>query len=307
MLKRLIRVVACMTIIAIAHTGTTGATTSSPDERRGGSFPARIELPQGFQPEGIAIKGTTFYVGSIPTGAIYRGDLRTGKGKVLTPTSEGSASIGIAVHRSRLFVAGGATGQARVIDARTGAVIKTYQLATGVTFVNDVVIAHRSAWFTDSRNQVLYRVPLDLGPAETKPLTGDLVYQDGFNLNGIEASVGGKLVLVQSNTGKLFTADPRSGITREIDLGTESVPNGDGLLLEGRTLYVVQNQLNVIAVVRLSQGLATGTVVKRLEPEGVDVPTTIDRFRNKLYVVNARFTTTPTPTTEYWITAIRRR
>jgi hypothetical protein len=36
-------------------------------------FPERIALPNGFQPEGIAIgRGTTFYVGSIPTGAVYR-------------------------------------------------------------------------------------------------------------------------------------------------------------------------------------------------------------------------------------------
>ena len=54
----------------------TGAAVAAP-------FPSRIDLPDGFRPEGIAIgKGTTFYVGSIPTGAIYRGDLRTGDGDV---------------------------------------------------------------------------------------------------------------------------------------------------------------------------------------------------------------------------------
>ena len=46
-----------------------------------GSFPEVIPLPNGFQPEGIAINSSgTFYVGSIPTGAIYRGDLATGAG-----------------------------------------------------------------------------------------------------------------------------------------------------------------------------------------------------------------------------------
>ena len=46
------------------------------------SFPATIALPNGWQPEGIAVgDGSTFYVGSIPTGAVYRGDLRTGKGR----------------------------------------------------------------------------------------------------------------------------------------------------------------------------------------------------------------------------------
>ena len=41
-------------------------------------FPAHIDLPDGFRPEGIAIQGNTFYVGSIPTGAVVRGNLRTG-------------------------------------------------------------------------------------------------------------------------------------------------------------------------------------------------------------------------------------
>src|ERR687898_2385854 len=52
----------------------------------GGGFPERIALPDGFRPEGIAIgKQATFYVGSIPTGAIYRGNLRTGEGSVFIP------------------------------------------------------------------------------------------------------------------------------------------------------------------------------------------------------------------------------
>ena len=50
----------------------------------------------------------------------------------------------------RLFVAGGPTGTARVIDGRNGDVLKTYQLTTSTpTFVNDVVITKDAAWFTD--------------------------------------------------------------------------------------------------------------------------------------------------------------
>ena len=77
-------------------------------------FPTHIDLPNGFRPEGIVIgKGTTFYVGSIPTGALYRGDLRTGQGEVITPgAASGSASIGLAIDdHERVYVAGGGTGQ----------------------------------------------------------------------------------------------------------------------------------------------------------------------------------------------------
>ncbi len=51
------------------------------------AFPGRIDLPDGFQPEGVATAGEQFFVGSIPTGAVYRGSLRTGNGAVLVPAS----------------------------------------------------------------------------------------------------------------------------------------------------------------------------------------------------------------------------
>src|SRR6476660_3043547 len=95
-------------------------------------FPDVISLPNGFQPEGIAIgRGTTFYVGSIPTGAVYRGDLRTGEGAVLVAGAPGRAAIGVAVdQRDRLFVAGGPTGKAFVY-APDGSLLGSYQLASG--------------------------------------------------------------------------------------------------------------------------------------------------------------------------------
>ena len=89
-------------------------------------YPAEIQLPPGWQPEGIAVgKGHTFYVGSIPTGAIYAGDLRTGDGDPLVPAQEGRNAVGIEVDsRDRIFVAGGMTGDAYVYDARTGDVAR---------------------------------------------------------------------------------------------------------------------------------------------------------------------------------------
>ncbi len=279
------------------------------------SFPELISLPNGFQPEGIAIgRGTTFYVGSIPTGAVYRGDLRTGKGAVLVPGAEGRAAIGLAVdRRNRLFVAGGPTGKAFVYDAATGRQLALYQLASGAgaTFVNDVFVTRNGAWLTDSNRHVLYRIPIGsngaLGSsAQTLPLTGDFQPAPGFNLNGIEATPDGKtLVVVQSATGKLFTVDPATGASEEIDLGGATVQNGDGLLLRGRTLSVVQNMLNRIAVVRLAADLSSGTVVRHLTDPDLDVPTTIDRLGNRLYAVNARFGTPPGPSTEYQVVQLR--
>ena len=277
------------------------------------TFPKTIPLPNGWQPEGIAIgKGTTFYVGSIPTGAIFRGDLRTGQGAVLVPGAEGRAAIGIEYDRGRLFVAGGPTGKAFVYDAKTGALIREVQLATGTdaTFINDVVVTRKAAYFTDSNRAVIYKLPLSRhgSPAATAqeiPLSGDFQLVQGFNLNGIEA-VRCTLISVQSATGKLFRIDPRSGVADEIDLGGLALTNGDGLLLKGRTLYVVQNQDNQIAALRLSSHLESGHLIRTITDPAFDVPTTTDNFGRFLYVVNARFGTTPTPDTEYNVVRVRR-
>jgi outer membrane protein assembly factor BamB len=273
------------------------------------AWPDTIRLPDGFQPEGIAISGKTFYVGSIPTGAVYRGDLRTGRGAVLVQGVTGRAAIGIKVRRGLIFLAGGPTGKAFVYNARTGAPVATYTLTTGTTFVNDVAVTGNAAWFTDSVNPVLYRVQLAAagrpGPeVETIRLTGDLQYVAGFNVNGIDATTS-RLILVQSNTGKLFTST-FAGVTDEIALGGTTLVNGDGILLSGRILYVVQNRNNRIARVALNGRLTSGRVTGFITDPDFDVPTTVDDSGRRLYAVNARFGTTGA-NTRYDVVQVRKR
>jgi len=118
------------------------------------TFPDTIRLPDGWQPEGIAAgRGTSLYAGSVPTGAIWKGDARTGRGDVLVEGQPGRAAIGIKVdRRNRLFVAGGPTGMAFVYDARTGEDLASYRLTpegNAATFVNDVVVTGTGAFFND--------------------------------------------------------------------------------------------------------------------------------------------------------------
>lgn len=274
------------------------------------AFPERIALPKGWQPEGIAIAPTTgtFFVGSIPTGAVYRGSLRTGKGSVLVQGRDGRSAIGVELNGGRLYVAGGGTGKGFVYDAQTGGDVATYQLATGsgATFVNDVVVTNGAAWFTDSNRAVLYRVAVATGAVQAVPLSGDYTHEAGFNANGIDAtSDGSRLVIVQSNTGKLFTVDPATGNAKAIDLGGTSMTNGDGLLLVGRTLYVVRNRLNRVAVISLAADLASGRVLRELTDRDFDVPTTMDDYGSRLYAVNARFGTAATAKTKYDVVQFR--
>jgi sugar lactone lactonase YvrE len=272
-------------------------------------YPETIPLPPGWQPEGIATGfGNQFFSGSRAGGGIFRGDLKTGTGKIIVPQREGGAATGLKVDRhNRLFVSGAATGTARVYNAGSGRLLREYQLTTDDSFINDVALTRKAAYFTDSVNQRLYVVKRN--KAKTLPLTGDLQYDDDpetFELNGIVAAGHGKLIAVQSRLGKLFLIDKHSGRTREIDLGGATTPNGDGLLLDGRTLYVVQNRDNKIAVIHLEHGLRRGEIKRFLTDDDFDVPTTIAERGGFLWAVNARFTTTPTPTTPYDVVRVSR-
>ena len=282
------------------------------------SFPDVIPLPDGFQPEGIATgTGTTFYVGSIPTGAVYRGDLRTGEGEVLVQPQAGRAAIGLKYddRSGLLFVAGGPTGYAYIYDGETGANVAEIQLTTLPSFINDVVITRDAAYFTNSFQPFIYRVPLEnngdlpaVPTVEEIPLGGEYQFTPGaFNANGIAATPNGKtLIIVNSTEGALYNVDPTTGVATRIDLGTGAVPNGDGILLQGKTLYVVQNRLNQIAVIELNADLTSGTITEIITDSDFRVPTTIARFGSSLYAVNARFGTPPTPDTEYEVVRVSR-
>jgi sugar lactone lactonase YvrE len=273
----------------------------------GQTLPRRIDLPDDWQPEGIAAApGNQLFVGSVPNGAVLRVDARTGRSRIVVAGRDGRAATGLKVSDGRLFVSGAGTGQAWVYSARTGRQLAAYQLAPrgSDTFVNDVVVTAQGAYFTDSRRNRIYRVPLDLSAARAIKLSG-IPLRPGNNLNGIVATPDGKsLIAVQTNVGALWRIDPATGKGTQIDLGGASVVNGDGLLLSGRTLYVVRNQNNRIAVVNLQADLLGGTVARTIASSSFDEPTTIARIGARLYAVNARFGTTPSPRTPYWISRV---
>ena len=275
------------------------------------SFPDRIDLPVGFQPEGITIgKKLVAYVGSLANGDIYRADLRTGQGEVISD-GPGTPSVGLKIDKKGLlYVAGGPTGTARVVDSRTGDLLADYTLSTEPSFINDVVLTKRAAWFTNSLQPELYRVPLggddDVTPTVV-PLTGDWEQQPGFNANGIAVTPDGRaLLVVQSVTGLLFRVDPASGEATQVDLGGYRLTNGDGLLVSGQTLYVVQNRLEQVAVFKLKGRGTAGTLVKVLPVPGSDVPTTVALAKGSLYLPSARFGIDDPETQEYWITRIHK-
>ena len=257
-------------------------------------FPATIALPPEWRPEGIASgRGTDFYVGSIPQGAVWKGDYRTGQGAVLVPPHPGRNHIGLKYdwRGNRLFVAGGASKGVYVYDAKTGADVSAYPIPTA-GFINDVTLTRDGAYFTDSQVQVLYKVPIardgSLGELKTIPITGDLVYTAGFNANGIAATQDGKtLVIVKSNDGRLFTADT-TGATKEITLD-QPVTNGDGILLGHSPSGSCATSSTRSSRSSSTAPVSTGRTGQVLTDPRLDIPTTIAPFGNSLYAVNARF------------------
>ena len=277
--------------------------------------PERIALPDNYRPEGIAAgKGQSIYVGSIPTGQVLEIDTKTGASSESVPAREGHAAIGLKYDKQadRLFVSGGPTGTAFVYDASSGVELAAFQLTAAgqPTFINDVALTRDVAYFTDSRQPVIYAVKRDLSGVTPITLTGFPMTPGQNNLNGIEAALGGRILLaIQSSEGVLWRIDPATGSHVAVDLHGAELTNGDGLLLiSNRTLLVVQNRSNQIAVVKLDRGFGSGRVVRTITHPDFDVPTTVARKRGSLYLPNARFRTPPTPPeTEYWVTRVSKR
>jgi hypothetical protein len=277
--------------------------------------PSRIDLPDGWQPEGITTDGDRLYVGSLANGAIWKANPDTGKGRVLAQGRTGRVAVGVEYDawHNLVWVAGGDTNTVRAHNARTGRVRATYRFpSTTPRFLNDLVVTRIGVFATDSQNQELAVMPFRKDgtlrrprAARTLPLTGDVHYTAGFNLNGIVRSRG-RLLAVQSNTGQLFRINKLTGRSHAVDLGGYVLTNGDGLEIRRDKLFAVRNQDNLVAVLDLNRRLTRAALKRELTSNDFDVPTTVALEHRRLWAVNARFGTTPTPDTAYWITRVPR-
>lgn len=260
----------------------------------------QIVLPGATSAEGItAGPGSTFYAGDLFRGDIYRGDLEKGTAERFIDVPDGRLASGLKFDQRTglLFVAGATTGQAYVYDTKTGATVRTYQLAEPGTLINDVTITEQGAWFTNSFAPQLFFVPIGptgvVGDATTLNVSGPaaaIMSGAGVpNLNGIAATPdGGTLLVSHSGAEKIFIIDPKTGASA--DLGIE-LPGADGILLEAGRLYAIQLSANQIAVFDLSADLKSAKRQKTITSPLLHEPTTIAPFGNRLAAVNAHFST----------------
>ncbi|HET9141413.1 hypothetical protein [Actinophytocola sp.] len=294
-MRRIARLTAVPVLAVVATTVLSApASATRPDQV--------IVLPGASSMEGIAAgAGSTFYAGDLFRGDIFRGDVRRGTAELFIDAPDGRNAVGMVAdtRRNLLFVAGGG-GKGYVYDTRTRATVAEYDFADpAASFVNDVALTPFGAYFTDSRNPVLYFVPVVRGVPgafRTLPLRGPAAEIIGdFNLNGIQATPSGRTLLVAHSTlAQVMTVNPVTGASAVI-AGVD-VPNVDGLVLDDRRLWAVQNLDNLISEWRLSADLSSGRLVETITSPAFAVPTTAAKFGHRLAVVNSHFDTGIPPT-----------
>jgi len=301
------RLIASVGIAAVIALGASGAALAAP------GTPHTIVLPGATSAEGVATgAGSTFYAGDLFAGDIFRGDLRTGAVSrfIDAPTGRNALGIRVDLEHGLLFVAGGFTGQGYVYDLRTGADVAQFQFGSAGSIINDVIVSDDVAWFTDSTQPHLYRVPIhddgSVGDFTTLTVSGSAADLIGaFNLNGIAAADDGTLLVAHTGDGTIYTVDPTTGASDSI-AGAE-VPNVDGILLDAGRLWAVQNFSNQITELKLSGDLASASVVRVISDPAFEVPTTVARWGNHLATVNAKFDTGFPPTAPtYEVVEVRR-
>ncbi len=290
---------------------------AAPDGSRGPARTSPYQLgdeQSAIFPEGITVQDRFFYVSSTTTGAVLRGDLRE-PGDTARVFLEGGQdgrtdARGLAATEELLLVAGGRTGTLFVYDRQSGELLGRF---SGGGFVNDVRVApNGDAYATDSARDVVYRIPAaQLTSTTTGRLTvfspaseNDPLGQ--FNANGIAVTPNGLyLIVVQTDTGRLFRISTASRQVQEIDLGGQRVTNGDGIVLQGRTLYVVRNASQAVSEVRLSGDLTRGRVVQTVTDPSFRFPTTAALAQGRLLVVNSQLNNRTSPV-DFTVSSIKR-
>jgi sugar lactone lactonase YvrE len=308
--KHAVRIFVAVMAVALVAAGATVALAH--DHGKAGDRVSTLQPDPAGNPEGIAFdhRSNAFFVSITTDGAIYRGTLGSDTVAPFIPGATGKSAVGIKVRRGLLYVAGGETGTITVYDLATKQPVATFETGAG-GFLNDLVVTRRGdVYVTDSFRPTLWHVTADQVRAgggtpqalDVSPgVSPGIAYTTGFNLNGIVAKGSRRLIVVQTNTGKLFRiglAPGGSGIDAIDEIAGVSVPGGDGLLLDRGRLVVVQGGPPAqLSFVKLCGGARHGSVRDTLQSDKLHGPSTVDRAHGLYLVVNADFTNSAKPFT----------
>ncbi len=240
----------------------------------------------------------TFYVSGVNDGGrIYRGRINEEALEVWLPggVDGRTTARGIDVDdMGRVYIAGGPSGRLWVISPG-GATLASLSTPAG-SFLNDVWVApDGAAYFTDSNQPRIWRVAQGTGGVWQASLWLDAaatipVVLPGFNLGGIVATPNGRFLLVaQGTTGRLWRIDLATKEVIEVDLGSTSLVNADGIVLRGHTLWVVQNFTRQISELRLDGDWASGKLVSVTATPANRTFTTGKIAKGRLLMVDSQF------------------
>jgi Cu-Zn family superoxide dismutase len=270
-----------------------------------------------FFPEGIAYDAAAgvFYTGSTVSGNILRVNVSTGETSLFSNGAAQGRSFCTGMKldsKGRLWVCGGGEAKIHLLSTQ-GYLIKTWDVKTlfGGLFINDCIGDNEYMYFTDSQTPKIYRAKVtEDQPGELEEwltfTNAQIPYVAGTNANGIEMTKDGKyLIVVISTSGKLYRIDKATKAVSEITLNA-TVQSGDGLLLDGNTLYVSRNATNQIFPVALNADYTQGTVGAGFGSNLI-FNTTMAKVGDNLLVVNGqlnRRTGTTPPVLPFSITRV---
>ncbi len=277
-------------------------------------------LPGDGNPEGVAFDQRTgfFYVSHAFTGAVYRGTLDDAIVHPFLPSGQDgrTGATGMKVDKDgRLYIAGAFSGAIFVYDTATGALLGRFDTGPG-GFLNDLALTKNGdLYVTDSFRPVLWRVRAEsiesgAGPVEAIPVAPEIAYVPGdFNLNGLVTTENGKaLISIQSSNGRLWRIEPTDNplvrTITEIPVKGGSLVNGDGLVINGSNLIVIQNAQELVTEVKLSEAGTVGDIVETTTDPTFKTPTTAAIAHDRLLVVNSEFFETDGP--PYTVSSIKR-
>lgn len=277
-----------------------GALVTAGPAAAGPGQPA-FDLPEaGVFLEGIGVdrRADLVYVSATNRdGTIYRGRAGSGRLEVWVPPRAGDNGRGIDVDdRGRVFVAGGPSAEVRVFD-RSGRLLAELPTGEAGSFLNDVIVGpDGAAYVTDSSLPRIWRVSREGGQwsiALWRDVSGTVPYTEpltDFDLGGIAVTPDRRFLLTtQGTTGRLWRVDLRTRAIAEVPVDGAPLLNADGIVLRGRTLYVVQNFTRQVSRLTLAEGWGSARTVA-VQPTPADRTfTTAKLLDGRLWLVDSKF------------------
>ena len=305
------RMLALVAVVALASPATVASADPGHGKAGGQSKGAErlftLQPDPAGNPEGVAFdqQSKAFFVSITADGAIYRGTLGSDTVAPFIPGAPGKAAVGLKIKDGKLYVAGGPTGTITVYDLATRQPVAQFQTGAG-GFLNDLVVTGNGDVFvTDSFRPILWhvtaaQVAAGSGTPQALDVSAIPFEPNQFNLNGILSAGSGRLVVVDSNSGKLFRIDlghDQSSIRAIDEIQGATVPGGDGLLLDRGRLVVVQGDPAQLSFLKLRGGALGATLEDTRPSDKLRGPSTVARAMDLYLVVNADFDTSQRPFT----------